>query len=53
MWQAKDLSGGSRSFAAAHGLGLSMVRAVAALHELTARIEDNQPGARFIWTRAD
>ena len=33
-----------------HGLGLSMVKAIADLHGLTVRIEDNQPGARFVIT---
>lgn len=30
------------------GLGLSLVRAVAVLHEATCRIEDNAPGARIV-----
>lgn len=33
-----------------HGLGLSMVKAIADLHGLTVKIEDNQPGARFVLT---
>ncbi|MCD2175496.1 sensor histidine kinase [Rhizobium sp. C4] len=33
-----------------HGLGLSMVKAIADLHGLTVMIEDNQPGARFVLT---
>jgi signal transduction histidine kinase len=36
-----------------HGLGLSMVKAIADLHGMTIVIEDNHPGARFAlsWTR--
>lgn len=33
-----------------HGLGLSMVKAIADLHGLAVKIEDNQPGARFVLT---
>ncbi|HWU60893.1 MAG TPA: HAMP domain-containing sensor histidine kinase [Ensifer sp.] len=33
-----------------HGLGLSMVKAIADLHGLTVTIEDNEPGARFVLT---
>ncbi|MCD2179315.1 sensor histidine kinase [Rhizobium sp. C1] len=36
-----------------HGLGLSMVKAIADLHRLTIKIEDNRPGARFVLTWAD
>lgn len=35
-----------------HGLGLSLVKAIADLHGLTVTIEDNQPGARFVLARA-
>lgn len=31
-----------------HGLGLSLVRAIAAAHGATVRVEDNRPGARFV-----
>jgi len=31
-----------------HGLGLSLVKAIADLHDMTIRVEDNQPGARFV-----
>ena len=31
-----------------HGLGLALVRVIAAQHGLTARVEDARPGARFI-----
>lgn len=33
-----------------HGLGLSMVKAIADLHGLAVTIEDNQPGTRFVLT---
>lgn len=33
-----------------HGLGLSMVKAIADLHGMAVSIEDNQPGARFVLT---
>ena len=35
-----------------HGLGLALVRVIAARHELVARFEDANPGARFIVERA-
>ncbi|MCY0151024.1 ATP-binding protein [Hoeflea alexandrii] len=31
-----------------HGLGLSLVKAIADLHDMTIRVEDNQPGAKFV-----
>jgi len=34
-----------------HGLGLSLVRVIAARHGLTVRVEDARPGARFVISR--
>jgi signal transduction histidine kinase len=31
-----------------HGLGLALVKVIAARHGLTARVEDAAPGARFV-----
>ena len=39
---------GSRAAGKGHGLGLALVRVIAARHGLVARFEDADPGARFI-----
>lgn len=38
----------AHSQAAGHGLGLALVRVIAARHGLTVRLEDANPGARFV-----
>lgn len=43
---------GSREAGGGHGLGLALVRVIAARHGLVSTFEDAQPGARFILTPA-
>lgn len=45
--------GRGRSSAAGHGLGLALVKLVAARHGLVLRLEDAAPGARFIIAQRD
>ena len=42
---------GARPFGTGNGLGLALVRVIAARHGLIARFEDADPGARFILAR--
>lgn len=47
---ARAGEGGS---APGHGLGLSLVRVIAARHGLSIRVEDARPGARFVISRKE
>lgn len=44
---------GDVNSAPGHGLGLSLVRVIAARHGLSIRVEDARPGARFVISRKE